>query len=183
MEKRPLPAQGCAGPPPARRLGKSVRFVRRTACALFGHFEKARHSTLRRAGKEPSACPQPHRAAVPAGPASYTAVGPAPRRDALRRSERRAARQAFPAGQAKRRLSGVGRADCAVFNGPVALHKDMAQEGRHASRCSLRAGPALPGRPAPVQRGAPPGRHSRPGRQNAAFQAWAARIALCSTGL
>ena len=40
-----------------------------------------------------------------------------------------------------------------------------------------------PGRPAPVQRGAPPGRHSRPGRQNAAFQAWAARIALCSTGL
>ena len=105
-----------------------MRFVRRTACAPFGHFEKARHSTLRRAGKEPSACPQPHRAAVPAGPASYTAVGPAPAGTPCARSERRAARQAFPAGQAKRRLSGVGRADCAVFNGSVALHKDMLQK-------------------------------------------------------
>ena len=121
---------------------RSVRFVRRTACAPFGHFEKARHSTLRRAGKEPSACPQPHRAAVPAGPASYTAVGPAPAGTPYARSERHAAWQAFPAGQAKRRLSGVGRADCAVFNGPVALHKDMAQEG--GTQAVVASGRGLP---------------------------------------
>ena len=143
---------------------RSVRFVRRTACAPFGHFEKARHSTLRRAGKEPPARPQPHRTAVPAGPASYTAVGPAPAGTPCARSERHAARQAFPAGQAKRRLSGVGRADCAVFNGPVTLHKDMDQKGGIQAIVASGRGLPPPGHPAPVQRGTQPGRHFRPGR-------------------
>ena len=163
---------------------RSVRFVRRTACAPFGHFEKARHSTLRRAGKEPSACPQPHRAAVPAGPASYTAVGPAPAGTPYARSERHAAWQAFPAGQAKRRLSGVGRADCAVFNGPVALHKDMDQKG--GIQAIVASGRGLLRRDAPrpsrETRGGPPFRELCPVQAAPLCTVRAAAIVPCPCG-
>ena len=104
--------------------------MRRTACAPFGHFEKARHSTLRRAGKEPPACPaartgQPCLRGLPRTPP--WGLPPPGRPAPVQRGAPPG--EAFPAGQAKRRLSGVGRADCAVFNGPVALHKDMDQKG------------------------------------------------------
>lgn len=120
-----------------------MRFVRRTACAPFGHFEKARHSTLRRAGKEPSACPQPHRAAVPAGPASYTAVGPAPAGTPCAHSERRGARRTFPAGKAKRPPFGREPRGQHCLQRACHFTQDMPQTGR-ASRRGLRAGPAPP---------------------------------------
>ena len=58
-----------------------------------------------------------------------------------------------PPGQAKRRLSGVGREDCAVCSGPVALYTGICPKGGHANRCSLRAGLAFVGtRPAHSER-------------------------------
>lgn len=114
----------------------------------------------------------------------YFAAGPAPAGTPCARSERRAARQAFPAGQAKRRLSGVGRADCAVFNGPVALHKDMDQKG--GIQAIVASGRGLLRRDAPrpsrETRGGPPFRELCPVQAAPLCTVRAAAIVPCPCG-